>query len=66
MTEIFHFPDRNYMVELYTLLSVWKDLVVRVGPSSGRRDHIDFAASLSTMYLSGSLFFRPHAIASND
>lgn len=45
MTEVFHFPDKNYMVELCPLLWVGRAFrrnpVVRMGLNPGRRDHRD-------------------------
>lgn len=69
MTEVFHFPDKNYMVELCPLLSaghafrriLWSEWPVILGDVI-----IEIAVSPSTTCLGGSLFFRPSAIASND
>ena len=66
-TEVFHFPDKNYMVELRTLRGpclqkiLWSEWACVPG------DMItEIAVSPSTICLGGSLFFRPQAIASND
>lgn len=69
MAEVFHFPDKNYMVDLCPLLLVgpsfrrilWSEWALIPGDVI-----IETAVSPSTTCLGGSLFFRPPAIASND